>query len=810
MTNIKITTGSPKFPVTKSLYGIFYEDLNRCSDSGMYPEMLRNRSFEDSMTPANCDLIEENGTQYLVEKVTGYRSEFNHGEGLTRFLEPNGIEYTPIPGWYAKDAEMELDCENVLNKNREASLYVKFSAGGSIYNVGYQGMNVKKGEAYPFYMFAYADKNARIRVRLNSRDGETYAAYTFDVKANGYARYDCTLVSLADDEKTLFTIEADEACGLHLGFVSLMPGDTYNGHGLRRDLVEKLAALKPGFCRYPGGGFVEGFNFATIPFFSRITGPVWERPSFWNMWNYRTSNGFGYHEFLQLCEDLDMKKLYVVNCGIGDIFTIVQFFEGEEKQQILDEAIVAIEYAIAPIGTKYGDMRAAAGHPEPFGLDFVEIGNESYCPEYYDYYAWMYQELKSRYPDITFLTCLHVEEKGLPSEIVDEHFYSTPEFFAENVHRYDTYKRPGPGVFIGEAAVTQGQPATLRGALGEAMFWMGLEKNQDICRLACYAPLFENVSYYKWYPNLIVFDPAKSYGIPSYYMLKLMGANRGEQFVDADVDTTIHYKPTTGIFSVTADDAFSFRGARVNGANVGVSHMLRGTVTEVDGVYTTVPQEPDNKPLMGPSLNLPSPTMTAMTFGEECLASSNFEIAVYFKDELDIQAFVNNNGMEEWTSRNAHGFDWKITASGTWAQTSRGFKSDLLSEKTELTLAEGWHDFRVETYEGGFRGYIDGALVVTADLPHYPAVEAVADTTDDEIIVKIVNFLDQADDITINLDVDVQSAYTVKLLSGDALAENTITDPEHITDTEFQAEGAAKTFVYHAPASSLSVLILKK
>jgi len=217
----------------------------------------------------------------------------------------------------------------------------------------------------------------------------------------------------------------------------------------------------------------------------------------------------------------------VTNCGIGDVFTIVQFFQGEEKQRILDEAIAAIEYATAPVGTVYGDMRAKAGHPEPFGLDYVEIGNESYCPEYYEYYKWMYDELKGRYPRITFLTCLHVEEKGLPAEIVDEHFYSTPEFFAENIHRYDSYKRPGPGIFIGECAVTQGQPATLRAALGEAMFWMGLEKNQDICKLSCFAPLFANVSYTKWYPNLINFDNASSYGIPSWYMLKLMGANRG-------------------------------------------------------------------------------------------------------------------------------------------------------------------------------------------------------------------------------------------------------------------------------------------
>lgn len=809
MTNIKIQTGSPKFPVTKELYGLFYEDLNRCGDGGMYPEMIRNRTFEDSLMPENCEGV-DGDTVYFVEKTTGHTTEFNHGEGLTRWLEPNGIIYTPIPGWYADGAQMELDAAHVLNANRETSLCVNFTDGGSIHNVGYQGISVKAGEAYPFYMFAYADADSLIRVKLAAKDGEVYAEKTFDVKSNGYARYDCTFVSAGTDQQAIFVVEAPKACCLHLGFVSLMPAETYNGHGLRKDLVEKLAALKPAFLRYPGGGFAEGFNFATIPLFSRITGPVWERPSFWNMWNYRTTNGFGYHEFLQLCEDLNMKKLYVANCGIGDVFTVVQFFKGEQKQQILDEAIAAIEYAIAPVGTKYGDMRAAAGHPEPFGLDYVEIGNESYCPEYYEYYKWMYEALKPRYPDITFLTCLHVEEQGLPAEIVDEHYYSTPEFFAENVHRYDSYPRTGPGVFIGECAVTQGQPGTLRAALGEAMFWMGLEKNQDICRLACYAPLFENVTYYKWYPNLICFDNTTSYGIPSWHMLKLMGANRGTDFLDAAVETGVNYKSMTGIFSVNCSDAFSFRSAKVDGAAVGVSHELRGSVKADGDGFVTVPQDPDGSPLKGPSLHHISPNMTAMTFGEELKEAASFEISIWFKDELDIQAFVNNGGRPEWSARTARGFSWKITSESTWAQSSASIKSEPLSETTALSLTEGWHDFKVVSYVGGFDCYIDGALVVQAKLPSYPSVEAVADTDDEHVIVKIVNFTELEEDITIDLDIDVQSDYTVKLLTGEALAENHITDPEHVKDVEFTAQGAAKQFVYKAPANSLSVLILQK
>jgi len=293
-------------------------------------------------------------------------------------------------------------------------------------------------------------------------------------------------------------------------------------------------------------------------------------------------------------------------------------------------------------------------------------------------------------------------------------------------------------------------------------------------------------------------------------MLKLMGANRGSQFVDAVVDTQMHYKPMAGNFSVGCNHPFRFKGAKIDGVPAPVSHRLTGTVEEADGVFTTIPKEPDHTVFAGPSLNPIAPEATNMAFGEELKESSEFEISIYFKDELDIQAFVNNGGRPEWNSRNARGFDWKVTPSGTWGQTSRSVRADLLSEKKVINLQEGWHDFKVVTYIGGFDGYIDGELVVKTQLPHYPSVEAVADIDDGRVIVKIVNFTEETENIAIDLDIDVKSDYTVKLLTGDALAQNSIADSEHVHDIEFTAQGAARNFTYVAPPSSLSVLILHK
>jgi len=816
MTKITITTGSPKFPVTESLYGLFFEDINRSGDGGLYPEMIRNCTFEDSIVPEECTL-DGDSDEFFVSP-SGWKGDFNHGEGMTRWLEANKTPYTPIPAWYSEKAVMSLDSEDVLNAKRLVSLKTVFEDGGKIMNVGYMGIPAQAGKAMKFYMFAKACCDHKVNVKITSACGcTTYAEASFTVKANGYARYDAVLVPNTDDKDARLVIEAPEAFMLHLGYISLMPADTYNGHGLRTDLVQKLADLSPAFMRFPGGCIVEGFTKTSALKFSNMIGPVWERPTNWNLWAYRTTNGLGYHEWLQLCEDLNMKKMWVFNCGMTCQARNMVPFEGKDLDDALQEAIDAIEYATAPVGTKWGDMRAAAGHPAPFGMDYVEIGNENWGPVYFERYKMCYDELKKRYPDIVFISNTHTELEGLTTEVADEHFYNTPEFFAENIHKYDSYPRKdvgGPEIFVGEYAVTRGKPGTLNAALGEAMFLMGMERNQDIVTLAAYAPLFENVSFYNWYPNLICFDNTNSYGIPSWHMLKLMGGNRGTQFVDAKTDTEILYKDMAGVFSLFGMGSFSFKNAKIDGVDMGVSHELLGGVKEENGVYTTFAKEMDPSVFRGPFAGRGMEKFTRMLIGEEPKEASTFEVSVNFEGSMTLQAFVRKmsfrTGEDLWSFMSARGFDWKIGGGKSIVCEDRFHDVDLLDEEKELDLACGWHDFKIVTYVGGFDCYIDGELIHKAKLPSYPAVEAVADTTDDEVIVKIVNFVNEDKEIEINLDCDVACEYTAKVLAGDPDAGNSITDPENVTVVEKTCCGAAKTFTYKAPASSLSVLILKK
>ncbi len=299
MSKVSIQTQNKRFPVAPDLYGIFFEDINRSGDSGLYPEMIRNRSFEDSIPPERCTVTED-GVSFTTPE--GWTDQFNGGEGLTRWVEKNKYPATPIPAWYAEKAEMALDSADTLNAKRLVSLDVKFTPGGKVYNIGYCGVPQEKGKIYNFYMFAKAVGEAvPVTVAIESEAGEVYAEKAFCVSPASFCRYDASFAAIADDKNARLVLKS--CCGgeVKFGFTSLMPADTYNGHGLRKDILEVLKGMNPHFLRFPGGCIVEGFTYETAMRFPNTIGPVWERPSHMLMWHYKTKNGLGYHEYLQMC-----------------------------------------------------------------------------------------------------------------------------------------------------------------------------------------------------------------------------------------------------------------------------------------------------------------------------------------------------------------------------------------------------------------------------------------------------------------------------------------------------------------------------
>lgn len=374
MDRLNIRTKNRKFETAKDLYGIFFEDINRAGDGGIYPEMIRNRCFEDSLLPEGYTQRAD-GVHVVTD--SGWEDEFNGGEGLSSWVEEDQIEKTSVPGWYAQDARMRLEQADTLNKNRKAALNVRFEKGGSIWNIGFCGIPQKKGEAYKFCLFAKTAQETKLEVSV-IENNVCFASTTLLLKGNGYVKYDAVLAATGDSQNAKLIFRCPDGGEILFGFTSLMPGTTYNGHGLRVDLVEKLRDLHPSFMRFPGGCIVEGSTPSTVMLFRNTVGPVWERPGQQLVWHYRSSNGLGFHEYLQLCEDLGMEPLYVCNCGMTCQGRKPVLLTGKEQDEILEDTMNALEYALGSPESRWGSLRTQMGHREPFGLTYLEIGNENF------------------------------------------------------------------------------------------------------------------------------------------------------------------------------------------------------------------------------------------------------------------------------------------------------------------------------------------------------------------------------------------------------------------------------------------------
>lgn len=683
MSKLKIKTKERRFETARDLYGIFFEDINRAGDGGLYPEMLRNRSFEDSVLPEGY-IQQEDGIH--VKTVSGWLDEFCNGEGLCRWVKGNNIPETEIPAWYTHNAKMELELTDTLNEHRDAALRIQFEKDGSLTNTGYCGISVKAGESYSLYLFAKAKEEIGLDIAIEYQ-GKVLTGNSLVVSGQEYTRYDMKLTAAEDCHEAQLTISCKESGEILLGFISLMPDNTYMGHGLRTDLVEKLKGMSPKFMRFPGGCIVEGTTPSTAMRFRDTVGPAWERPSKLFVWHYRSTLGLGFHEYLQLCEDLGMEPMYVCNCGMTCQGRKSVLLEGEALDEMVQDTLDAIEYAIGSKESKWGRLRASMGHPEPFKMTYLEIGNENWGPDYEKRYNMIYKKVKELYPQIKTIANEHVEKNGCPAECVDEHFYNTTEFFAERVNYYDDYDRKGPKIFVGEVAVNEGNyMGQLYAALGEAAFLIGIEKNQDIVTLASYAPLFENVNYRAWYPNLIRFNNHQSLGIPTYYVWKMFGQNRGEYVVRSEDE------------------------------------------------------------------------------GGQC--------------SLEEFGFMHDN---------------------------------KLTEDFAISVKPGeYHRFGYETDGKQIRLYVDGELQKEISIPYGPAFVSVVTDTKDEVIIKAVNFAGDVDPVSITLDCQVQSDYTVTLLSGEKGDENSFEEPEKVKNITVNMHGASSEFVYEAPPYSVSVLRLKK
>ena len=527
---VTIDISRPGPPISPTMFGVFFEDINFAADGGLYPERVKNRSFE------------------FTEPLTGWRK--------------------PDPD-FASRGELVIRTEGGLNENNPQYLRLRSytDEGFGIVNSGFRGMGVESGAEYVLsaYVRARTGGVRAVSARLMDARRQTLAEAELTGFSDQWKRYETTVRPSGTDAHAQLEIAPKGQGEVDIDMVSMYPRDTWKGrpNGLRRDLVQLLADMKPGFIRFPGGCIVEGRRLALRYEWKNTVGDVSARKALVNRWNdefdhrptpdYFQSFGLGFYEYFQLAEDVGASPLPIINCGMACQFNSSETAALTELDPFVQDALDLIEFANGPVSSRWGGLRAQMGHPAPFNLKMIGIGNEQWGPRYLERYKRFAEALKKAHPEVALVSSAGPSSAGkefeylwtnlrqLKAEIIDEHYYMPPAWFLTNVHRYDNYDRNGPKVFAGEyAAQTSGVARpdnrnNWEAAIAEAAFITGLERNADVVTMASYAPLLAHVDAWQWTPNLIWFDNLRSYGTPNYYVQKMYAANRGTRVVPIDV-----------------------------------------------------------------------------------------------------------------------------------------------------------------------------------------------------------------------------------------------------------------------------------
>jgi alpha-N-arabinofuranosidase len=521
-----IKADSVKAHVQPTMYGIFFEDINMAADGGLYAELVKNRSFEFFPGLMGWTEIKKDGGDGNVEVIDRTKERPENPHFITLSVKSNA-------GYYG------------------------------LANEGFRGIGVKKDETYDFSVIArqHADSKVALYIELADANGTVLGKAELTPTGLDWQRYSVKFKSNASVQKAHLNVFAKNAGAIDLDMVSLFPEHTWKNRpgGLRADLVQKLYDMKPGFLRFPGGCIVEGRDLANRYQWKKTIGDIDKRENLINRWNtefkhrqtpdYYQSFGLGFMEYFQLAEDIGAEPLPILNCGMACQFNTGQTVPLDELNPYVQDALDLIEFANGSTDTKWGHMRAQLGHPAPFNLKMMGIGNEQWGENYIPRWKIFVKAIKDKYPYMKLVSSLGPDPdgdkfnflnttfRGLGADILDEHYYRSPQWFLDNSKRYDNYDRKGPKIFAGEyaaqsvATVSPDNKNNWQCALSEAAFMTGLERNADVVSMASYAPLFAHVEGWQWTPDEIWFDNLRSYGTPNYYVQQLYSLNKGTDVV---------------------------------------------------------------------------------------------------------------------------------------------------------------------------------------------------------------------------------------------------------------------------------------
>lgn len=530
-----VKAAQPTATIQPTMWGVFFEDINLGADGGIYAEMVKNRSFEFLRPMMGW-------TVNRKKFVEGEMLVINRGEENSR--NPRFLRVT-------------------MNKAAKGDL--------GLTNEGFRGMGIKKGVRYDFTLL-YRQPQAHTKLHIELIDtakkvvGETVLSLTEagDNWHKASVQFNANETVLKGKLNIWF--EGDGT--IDLDMISLFPGDTWKNRpgGMRADMIQLLADMKPGFLRFPGGCIVEGFDLSNRYRWKNTIGPIEERQLMINRWNTEFSHrntpdyfqtfGLGFFEYFQLAEDIGAEPLPILNCGMACQFNSAEVVPMQAIDPYIQDALDLIEFANGDVNSKWGKARAEMGHPAPFNLKMIGIGNENWGPQYIERLKVFQTAIKAKYPNMKLICSsgtdpngerfdyLNDELRKMNADFIDEHYYRQPEWFFKNARRYDNYPRTGSKVFGGEYAshvdkTAGGNRNTWLAALSEAAFMTSLERNADVVQMASYAPLFAHIDGWQWAPDLIWVNNLQSYGTPDYHVQKLFSLNKGSKVVPITLNNDV-------------------------------------------------------------------------------------------------------------------------------------------------------------------------------------------------------------------------------------------------------------------------------
>ncbi|MGC8552425.1 MAG: alpha-L-arabinofuranosidase C-terminal domain-containing protein [Phycisphaerae bacterium] len=773
-----VNVAQPLHPISPILYGLMTEEINNSYDGGLYAELIQNRAFKDNAShPVHWSLVTSGNAAATMK--------------LDELNTPNHTGLT---------SSLKIDV---------ASVGTGGSAGAA--NDGYWGIPATPDTTYKatIYARAAAGFSGPLTLSIESKDGSSVlASAQISGITTDWKKFTATLHTAADIKpasNNLFVVSAHSPGTIWLGYVSLFPPTYKNqANGFRIDIMKKLKAMRPSFLRFPGGNYLEGSSIADRFNWKKTIGPVTQRPGHWSCWGYPSSDGMGLLEFLMWCQDLHMQPVLAVYDGFSLNHEHVS--TKAAMQPFIKSALEEIQYVTGSVNTRWGAVRAKDGHPKPFKLNYVEIGNEDFFDNSGSYamrFSTMARAIRAKYPNIKLIATVHAADfDGVKPDLVDDHFYRSATAMWDDTHHYDQLPPGFPKIFVGEWATTEGHPTpTLNAALGDAAWLTGLERDSNNVIMCSYAPLLVNVNRAEWGTNLIGYNALHCFGSPSYYMQVMFSQNKGSVVLPLTTQYSSHLSQSMG-------------GA------IGV------------GTWNTAAEFKDIKVTRGAKVLYQSNFAADGKSGWH-FRSGNWQVKNGALEQTDIAtnktAFIGGNNWKNYTlslkARKISGDEgflisfcshnentpswWNI---GGWGNTREGLEMPgAPGDFHPSHIQTGkWYNIRIKVGDGRVRCYLDGRLIHDVKIQGERPLRATAsrDNRTGDVILKVVNISNRPVSTAISLNGAGSVASTGKciVLTGPRNAQNSIADPHNVVPVEHIMHNVAADFTHVFPPRSVNVL----